>query len=131
MELSEINFTQLEDKIMIRISRARLVRTHVRGAVHGGIFLASIIGFVFVVRYGSSQAYNSGFYEYASLFISDTSYAFSHLKSMFLSLAESIPLLDISFAMTIALICINSFKKSLSSLFKLNNINKNSKYSHA
>ena len=112
----------LGDKVMVRIEHTHIVRMRIRGTIHGTIVIASIIGFIPTVQYISAQTSASGFADYASLFLSDTSYAFAHLKTVVLPLAESMPVLDIALALGIILVFGNSLKRSLSSLSTLSSL---------
>lgn len=90
---------RIEARVQARIERARVFRMRMRGAADSAIAAAAIVGLVPATSYISSQAAASGFSGYASLFITDTGYAFSNLKGILLSLAESMPTLGILLAL--------------------------------
>jgi hypothetical protein len=120
----------LKDKVMARIEHTRLIHTRIRGSAHIFISLASVVAFFVTANYILYQSYNSGFSEYASLFISDTAYAFSNFKMVALSLLESMPIVSITLAFVTLFIFANSLKRSITSLHKSTHI-AHSKYLHA
>ena len=95
---------RIVEQVSVRISQTRVRHARIRGAFNSVVAIVAAIGFVPTIQYVSTQAYASGFSGYASLFISDTAYAFANLKTMLLSLAESVPIFGVAFALGILIV---------------------------
>ena len=76
-----------------RLPRRRAARF--RLAALGTVILASGAALIPAIGYAVQEFYASGFYDYLSLFFSDSSVAFSHWQEISLSLAESLPSLAV------------------------------------
>ncbi|KKW23915.1 MAG: hypothetical protein UY70_C0007G0014 [Candidatus Kaiserbacteria bacterium GW2011_GWB1_52_6] len=81
--------------VLARIALARRRAARIKLAALGTVILVSGAALVPAVSYAVQEFYTSGFYDYLSLFFSDSSVAFSHWQEISLSLAESLPSLAV------------------------------------
>ncbi len=94
-------FTKVEppkhlfEAVLACIALARRRAARIRLAALGTVMLASGLALIPAANYAISEFYASGFYDYLSLFFSDSSVAFSHWQEISLSLAESLPSLAV------------------------------------
>lgn len=98
------------ESVMVRIQSTRLrnMRIHLIGysLVCVSAFFATIPATIWLVN---ATKY-SGFYQYLSLFVSDSSVAFANWKSLMLSMAESLPILETALVLGTILIFANMLR---------------------
>jgi hypothetical protein len=81
----------LYEATLARVAEARIRLARIRAGLSACIALASFAVLVPVVQYTAEQLYASGFYDYASLFMSDRGLVFTYWREFGLSLVESLP----------------------------------------
>jgi hypothetical protein len=90
----------VEEKVMNRIRNAKLKRAKTRIGCFSAIGIAAFASAVPTFIWFGAAAKNSGFYEYASLFISDSKIIFVNWKLFLSSMAESLPILETMFVLS-------------------------------
>src|SRR3989344_4709719 len=94
-------FTKVEppqhlfEAVLAYIALARRRAARIRLAALGTVMVVSVAALVPSINYAIHEFYASGFYDYLSLFFSDSSVAFGHWQELSLSLAESLPSLAV------------------------------------
>jgi hypothetical protein len=102
----------LARRITARIEHTKAIRVRRKAYAFGALSLAAIVSLVPALQYTSSQATNSGLYEYLSLFATDSNYVLSNLKTTLLTILESMPMMATALTLAILLIATYAFKKS-------------------
>ena len=97
--------------VMNRVHHTRLIRARIRFAIHGTITLGASLTLVPTIHYAITEASQSGFTEYLSLALSDSSTVFNNLKIFSLSIIESAPMIGSIACLTILAIIIYSGQK--------------------
>ena len=85
----------LFEAVLARITLARSRAARIKLAANGLGLLVSGLALIPAANYALHEFYASGFYDYLSLFFSDSSIVFSHWQEISLSLAESLPSLAV------------------------------------
>ena len=95
---------QLRSRIMssIRLEARRFAR--IRLAFFGTAAMVSLAGMIPSFQYAAREFYQSGFYEYLSLLFSDSGAVISSWKTFAFSLAETMPLAELTIFLAIALV---------------------------
>lgn len=88
----------LQLRVLTRLAIARRRRARVRLGVQSIVCFCSGLSLVPFAQYAGAEFYTSGFYEYASLIVSDRSAIAGSWREFIFSLIESLP--------SLALICI-------------------------
>jgi hypothetical protein len=70
----------LADRIETRILKIEAQRSRRKAYSFGALALVALVALVPAIQYAFSQIAQSGFYEYVSLFVSDSGYVFTHLR---------------------------------------------------
>lgn len=83
----------LYEAILARIDAAKRASARVRAGLFGAVAVLSGLALVPAVQYAFAQFYASGFYDYASLLLSDRSLALTYWRELSLTLLESLPAL--------------------------------------
>ena len=99
--------------IMARVRRAEASRLRFRAWAFGAAAFAAIFAFIPLVVAAGSALAQSGFYQYASLIVSDGAYAFANWKDLMLSMADALPVTTLSFCFASLLVFIAAAKGSL------------------
>lgn len=100
------------DRINVRIEHATNVRAQRKAFAYGLFAIGALITLVLTLQYSSTQATHSGFYEYISLFASDSTYMLNNWKTTLITVAESLPMMGIVLTLGTLLISVYAFKKS-------------------
>lgn len=103
---------RLRTNILMRIGQEERHRAKIFLSVFAPIVLLSIVGSVLSLRYVLEGFYQSSFYSYFSLLLSDPDIVFMYWREFALSLTDTIPFTGI----TLSLIAIAIFLVSLKSL---------------
>lgn len=103
-ELENIIFTRIREEAR-RSARMRFIGTTLLSL---GSFISLIPSFMYFMQ----NIRTSGFYDYLSLFFSDTATLASYWKEFSLSLAESLPFFALTLCLALAGICIWSASRA-------------------
>jgi hypothetical protein len=76
---------------MAAVAHAQIVRAQHRAYGYASVAIVALVALVPAFQYAHGQATSSGLYDYLSLFISDSAYVFSNLKTSLFSIMESVP----------------------------------------
>lgn len=101
----------LASHIESRISHARTLRNRIHLAVHCTVIVGAVVLFVPAIQYASSEASQSGFYQYLSLIISDSAYLAAHWRTALISILESAPVMGVALSIGTLLIFANSVQR--------------------
>lgn len=99
--------------VMQKVRRAEMCRLRVRLSIYTIIAIATIVAFVPVIRLLIQGLSQSGAVQYASLFISDGYYAFTHWQALFMSVTDALPIPAIIFTLILLIVCAASINKLL------------------
>ena len=99
----------LRGRVCAYVARAQQRQARVRLALLSVFAFCSGLTLVPVCQYAVREFYASGFYDYASLFYSDSSFALSAKKELLYSLLESLP----SLAILLVITCVGALVWSL------------------
>ena len=99
---------KLRTNILISIGREERRRTRVFLSVFAAAVPLSILGIVFSIQYMFQGFYQSSFYSYFTLLLSDPDIVLTYWKDFSLSIAESVPFMGITVSLvTIILLLIS------------------------
>lgn len=101
----------LANRIGSRIVRARIVRNRIRVSLHGAVAVGSVVMFITALQYTSTEASQSGFYEYISLLISDGKYLASSWKEVSITILESAPIMGAALSLGTLIILTNAIRR--------------------
>ncbi len=87
--------------ILTRIALARRRAAWIRLCAFSIVLAASVAALVPAIDYATNQFYESGFYDYLSLFFSDWSAVVAHWRALSETLVESVPSLSILFLLAL------------------------------
>ncbi len=104
----------LEERILTRIARARLVGERIRAGLFGGTVVASALAFIPAVTFALQEIAHSAFYDYVSLTVTDGGTLMSSWHEFGLAVIESAPINGIILTLSLVLV----FMASLRALFK-------------
>jgi len=110
---------RLCSEVMGRIARREKALIRLRAAGFGLVAAAAIVCFVPAIRYLSASLGTSGLGQYASLFLSDSSYMLSHWQDSLMTVAGSLPVMAaavITALIMVSLVALRRFSNSLVSL---------------
>jgi hypothetical protein len=113
-------FTEIEpppglaQSVLRRIETERYRTARFRFVGMGAVAGISALAMVPAAQYTVTEFYQSGFYQYSSLLLSDGGSIFPYWKEFTLTLAESAPLLGITLSLTLVFVLLGS----LQSVFK-------------
>lgn len=102
----------LADRIETRILKIEAQRSRRKAYSFGALALVALVALVPAIQYAFSQIAQSGFYEYVSLFVSDSGYVFTHLREVMMTIIESMPLTGITFTLAALLVTTYALRKS-------------------
>ncbi|MCX6787237.1 MAG: hypothetical protein NTY93_01790 [Candidatus Kaiserbacteria bacterium] len=88
---------RLLSAVLAHIDCARRRAAHIRIVVFGSVLAVSGGMLIPAVSYALHEFYASGFYDYFSIFFSDSSMAAAYWRELLLSMAETLPSLAILF----------------------------------
>jgi len=91
--------TKLRANILMRIGREERRRARVFLLVFATVVPFSILGIVFSTQYMLQGFYQSSFYSYFSLLLSDPDIVLAYWKDFSLSIAESVPFMGITLSL--------------------------------
>jgi hypothetical protein len=83
----------LSDLILNRINKRMVYSARLRFGVFAGLLIASAVMIVPAARYFISEFYNSGFYSYISVILSDGGLAMTFWEDFCFVLADSFPIM--------------------------------------
>lgn len=101
----------LKIAVLARIALSRQRAARFRFAAHSAGAMVSFALLVIVSRYAFSEMYTSGFYEYLSLFFSDSA-ALLYWRQLLISLTESLPSLAILLVLVVGAMLSWSFRRA-------------------
>lgn len=101
---------RLCQKVMWKIERREIARARTLSSGFGLIVIGAIATFIPTINYLIQSVSSSGFGQYFSLFISDSSYAMSNWNNLLFSIMEALPLTAIVAIVALLLICLSSFR---------------------
>jgi hypothetical protein len=102
----------LYTRVLARLALARRTAARLHALLLGVVALLSCIALVPAVTYAAREFYASGFYDYASLLISDRSFVFSSWQEFSFSLLESLPSIALLLLGTIAVVLVWSLRRT-------------------
>ncbi|MBP6858247.1 MAG: hypothetical protein KBC33_00230 [Candidatus Pacebacteria bacterium] len=102
---------RLVGRIESRIVRARVMRNRARISFHGIVATGSIVMFITALQYTSAEASQSGFYDYASLLISDGKYLISSWKEVSVTMLESAPVMGAALSLGALIVLTNAIRR--------------------
>jgi len=105
-----LDYSHIIDKVTYRIHRYRLIRARIYLAVNSLCAIGAGFAFFPAIRYFSNSAAGSGFWQYSSLIFSNSSEALSSWKAVLLSVAESIPALEMAAVLGVVLVFANALR---------------------
>ena len=88
-------YNRLFRSVIFRVENFEIKRSHRRSLAHGSIFLAAFCAFVPAVYYIITSSAQSGFGQYLSLILSDSSYVLENWKQFTLSTISSLPIMSV------------------------------------
>jgi len=105
---------KMVSRINANIEHHVIIRSRAKALAYGLLTMTTLLIFIPVFQYTNTQAISAGFYEYVSLFSSDSLYMIQNWKITTLSILESLPMLGTILMLGIILVSIYAFKKSFS-----------------
>lgn len=102
--------TELRGKILMRIGQEERHRAKIFLAASATTISLSVVGIIFSVQYMMEGFYQSSFYTYFSLLLSDPDIVLTYWQEFTLSLAESLPLLGITVSLITVTILLLSIR---------------------
>ena len=102
----------LYEKTLLALGRARTRAARIRLALSGIFIASSTAGFAFAIQATVRVAAASGFTSFASLALSDTSIIARHAQEFLLSLAETLPGVQLAaalFTLSVLLVSVRAF----------------------
>lgn len=109
--VSYFHFEKMAAEVMRRIARRRLARARAAAALYGAAVIAGAALVVPAWRYAASAAAQSGFFQYASLALSNWSDLAGSWGALLQALAASAPIAGISLVLAAALVLAYSIKR--------------------
>lgn len=110
---SEVNLPEgLTHTVLRRIEAERRRVARLRFIGMGAVAGLSVIAMVPTAQYTIGEFYQSGFYQYSSLFLSDGGSILSYWREFTLTLAESAPLLGITIFLTLVFVLLSSLQSA-------------------
>ncbi|MDE1924632.1 MAG: hypothetical protein KGH79_00405 [Patescibacteria group bacterium] len=103
----------LYEAILARIEEAKRTQARVRSGIFGIVAVLSGAALVPAVQYALAQFYASGFYDYASLLLSDRSLALTYWREFSLTLLESLPALALLFVIPLVVALVWSLSRTI------------------
>lgn len=92
---------KLVDSIFARIIETKRKNARRRSIFYVSVACLSLIAFIPATRFAISEFYRTGFYDYLSLAVTDSSTILLSWKEFLLSLADSLPVIAITFALSV------------------------------
>lgn len=111
-----LKITQIEPpehlcgSILAHIELKKRQAARVKFAILGSLALASFVALLPIAQYALSGFNQSGFYQYFSILFSNRNIAVAYWKEISLSLAESLPVFELTIVLTTVLILFESLK---------------------
>lgn len=99
------------EKVLIRIEESKVRKTKIDFAGFTTLALVAVGSFVPAVIYIENSLAKSGFYDYASLLVSDSAFVFLNWKSLLFSLVDTVPITEIVVSLGLVSIFIYSLHK--------------------
>jgi hypothetical protein len=112
----------IEERVMRRIQSTKLRRAKMRIFCFGITSILASIGSIPVIVWLITAAKNSGFYEYASLLISDSAVVFANWKLFISSMAESMPIFEMTLTLGIIFVFVYALRSIAFAISSRNNI---------
>jgi hypothetical protein len=103
---------ELIPSILARIECARRRAARFRLAALGVVIAVSGTALVPAANYTLHEFYTSGFYDYLTLFFSDSQIAFAHWQEISFSLAESLPSIALLVLVSVAAVFLWSLRSA-------------------
>lgn len=102
---------RLCQEVMRRINRRETILNRTRIGGFGALITVALISLVPAVSFLLESISDSGFGQYASILLSDSSYAFSHWQNMCLTMIESLPIMAVATVVAVLLVTLSAFRK--------------------
>lgn len=102
--------------ILLRISFAQRRFARIKMALSSLVALFSFVLMVFDVQYIASGFAKSGFYQYFTLIFSDTGAVLSYWKEFSMSLAESMPLFELTALFAVTFVLLGALKFAIDAM---------------
>ena len=96
--------------VMVLVEHAEVRRVRIQTLVHGTFSVAIVGACIPAFTYLATNATNSGFFQYISLFTTDSTYVISHAKDVILSIADSLPVFESIMSTSLVIAGIYSLK---------------------
>ncbi len=97
--------------VMKKIEQIEIVRLRVRSAACGALSILALIALIPVIIDLLGEASRSGFYDFASLIASDSSYVVGHWQAALLSIADSLPMAAAIVVVALFIIALSSVRR--------------------
>ena len=101
------------EAVVYRIEHYKTIRARVYLTAHVALVIVAVVSLIPAIQYAMTEAANSGFMQYVSLIISDSSSIMSNWKEFSLLIAESLPIIGSIACVAALFICTNSIYRSL------------------
>lgn len=100
----------LSDLIVGRVRAVQIKTARLRLSIFGGVALLSLAGLVPALQYLVLGFYESGFYRYLSVILSDGSLVFAYWRDFTLLLAEAFPALAVVIVAALILVFLSALR---------------------
>ena len=107
---------RLYQAILARIEVEKIRAARIRVGLLGFVALISVVAVVPIFQYIVREFAQSGFYQYASLLISDSGVLIAHWKEFMLSLVESTPILGATIFLSIIFVLLSSLRLAIKNI---------------
>ncbi len=107
---------KLHTHIMTRINLEQKRSARMRLIFLGTMAIASFAAMISSFQYAMREFYQSGFYEYLSLLLSDSGYILASWKEFSISLVESMPLVEITISLATTFAFLVSIKLAIKNI---------------
>jgi hypothetical protein len=99
-------------KVMGMIESAETRRCRRQACLHITLVVGAVLVFIPAIGFWRQDIANSGFFQYLSLLVSDSSYVASHGKDFVLSVADSLPVSAGIIMLALVVILANSLRRA-------------------
>jgi hypothetical protein len=110
--------TEICDKmlrsVICRVEKYEVSRSHKRSIAYSVISFGAILGLIPIVLFIVESSYSSGFGQYLSLFVSDSSYMIQNWREFMLSAVSSLPIMGAISVLLILFILTNALRRTVS-----------------
>ncbi|HTK33577.1 MAG TPA: hypothetical protein VL335_03510 [Candidatus Paceibacterota bacterium] len=110
---------EISVSIMSRVHKAQIIRIRIRAGIHTSLVIATVSALAPAGQQMLTKAHNSGFFEYASLGMSDSASMISSWKTYAFTIIESAPILETGLVLGLVLVGAYSLRRSASYFSRL------------